>query len=461
LVIIAVLHLHCSLYQNTYNPPDISSIHLHPRFMIKALFSFSRKLQTVAAFSLISLSQALNAADWTQYRGPDYNGATSETINTSKLMGKASWKVDTPNGFSSFAVANGIAATLISREDQDGLIREACLAVDAKSGNSLWSIDLGRAEYGHDGGNAGAKGNTGGDGPRSTPTISDGKIFVYDADLNLYAFDAKSGKTLWKKRIEKDFDGRQIKWKNATSPIIDGNLVIVAGGGAGQTFLAFNKSSGDLVWKSGDTTLTHATPTIANIHGVRQVIFFMTSGLVGVDISSGKILWEQSHPFKVSTAASPIVDGEYIYCSAGYGVGGGLYKVSKSGSKFSSKNVWFKKDVVNHWSTPVLHNGHIYGMFGFKKYGNGPLKCIELATGNEKWSTDGFGPGNVTLTGDGKLLALGDDGSLVVAEATPTSYKEIARAKVVSGKCWSTPTLAYGHIFARSTKEAICLNVSH
>ena len=320
---------------------------------------------------------------------------------------------------------------------------------------------MGRAEYGHDGGNAGAKGNTGGDGPRSTPTISDGKIYVYDADLNLFAFDAKSGKTLWKKRIEKDFDGRQIKWKNATSPIIDGNLVIVAGGGAGQTFLAFNKSSGDLVWKSGDTTLTHATPTIANIHGVRQVIFFMTSGLVGVDISNGKILWEQSHPFKVSTAASPIVDGEYIYCSAGYGVGGGLYKVAKSGSKFSSQNVWFKKDVVNHWSTPVLHNGHIYGMFGFKKYGNGPLKCIELATGNEKWSSDGFGPGNVTLTGDGKLLALGDDGSLVVAEATPTSYKEIARAKVVSGKCWSTPTLAYGHIFARSTKEAICLNVSH
>ena len=402
----------------------------------------------------------LSAADWIQYRGPGFDGSTSETLNPAKLKGKATWKLDTPNGFSSFAVADGVAATLVSEEDEDGLVRETCLALDAKTGKKLWDSQLSRADYGHSGGNAGAKNNSGGDGPRSTPTISGGKIYIYDADLNLHALDTKSGKTVWKKRIEKDFDGRQIKWKNATSPIIEGNLVIVAGGGAGQTFLAFDKNSGSPAWKSGDDTLTHATPTVANIHGVRQVVFFMQSGLVGVDISNGKVLWNQKHPFKVSTAASPIVSGEYIYCSAGYGVGGGLYKVSKSGSKFSSKNVWFNKNVVNHWSTPVLHNGHLYGMFGFKKYGNGPLTCIELATGKEKWAKPGFGPGNVTLTGNGQILALADDGSLVVAEANPAAYKEVARAKVVDGKCWSTPTLAQGHIFARSTKEAVCLNVS-
>jgi len=420
----------------------------------------SCKTLTLGVVATFAFAQSASAGDWTQYRGPSFNGATSETINPSKLKGKAIWKLDTPSGFSSFAVADGIASTLISRQDEDGLIREACLTVDAKTGKTLWSVDLSRADYGHSGGNAGAKGNNGGDGPRSTPTISDGKVYVYDAYMNLYALDAKTGKTAWKHRILKDFDGEEIKWKNATSPIIEGNQVIVAGGGAGQTFLAFNKSSGDLAWKSGEDMLTHATPTVATIQGVRQVIFFMQSGLVGVDVSNGKILWQQKHPFKVSTAASPIVDGEYIYCSAGYGVGGGLYKVSKSGSKFSSKNVWFRKDVVNHWSTPVLHNGHLYGMFGFKKYGNGPLKCIELVTGETKWSKDGFGPGNVTLTGDGQILALGDDGSLVVAEASPSAYKEVARSKVISGKCWSTPTLAQGHIFARSTTEAICLNVS-
>jgi outer membrane protein assembly factor BamB len=442
------------------SPTNLPSLLTYSNRTMKLHNCLSRKTLSLCLLATLGFSHTVSAGDWTQYRGPSFNGATTETINASKLKGKATWKLDTPNGFSSFAVADGIAATLISRSDEDGLVREACLALDAKTGKTLWSEDLSRADYGHTGGNAGAKGNNGGDGPRSTPTISDGKLYVYDADLNLYAFDAKTGKSLWKKRIEKDFGGRQIKWKNATSPIIEQDLVIVAGGGAGQTFLAFNKSSGDLAWKSGDDMLTHATPTVADIHGVRQVIFFMQSGLVGVDVSNGNILWQQTHPFKVSTAASPIVDGEYIYCSAGYGVGGGLYKVSKSGSKFSSKNVWFRKDVVNHWSTPVLHKGHLYGMFGFKKYGNGPLKCIELATGETKWSKDGFGPGNVTLTGDAQLLALGDDGSLVVAEASPSAYKEVARSKAISGKCWSTPTLAQGHIFARSTTEAICLNVS-
>jgi outer membrane protein assembly factor BamB len=99
-------------------------------------------------------------------------------------------------------------------------------------------------------------------------------------------------------------------------------------------------------------------------------------------------------------------------------------------------------------------------MFGFKKYGNGPVKCIELLTGKEKWSANGFGPGNLSLTGDGKLLALTDDGQIVVIEATPKAYNELARVKPIAGKCWSTPILSGGRIYARSTKEGICLDVS-
>ena len=406
------------------------------------------------AFSTTSM------AEWTQYRGPGFNGGTTEVINLAKFKGKAAWKVATPNGFSSFSAAEGLASTIVSRQDQDGLIRETCLALDAITGNQRWSVDLDRADYKSGGGNAGAKGNNGGDGPRSTPTIHGGKVYIYDAYMNLYALDAKTGKAIWKKRILKDFSGREIKWKNAVSPIIEGDLVIIPGGGAGQTYLAFNKDSGDLAWKSGDDTMTHALPTVATIHGVRQVIFFMKSGLVGVDVKDGKILWQQSHPFKVSTAASPIVDGDHVYCSAGYGVGGGLYRVVKSGSGFSSSKVWFSKDVVNHWSTPVLHEGYLYGMFGFKKYGNGPVKCIELLTGKEKWSANGFGPGNLSLTGDGKLLALTDDGQIVVIDATPKAYNELARVKPITGKCWSTPILSGGRIYARSTKEGVCLDVS-
>ena len=91
--------------------------------------------------------------------------------------------------------------------------------------------------------------------------------------MNLYSFEAKSGKLVWKQRIGKDFDGQEIRWKNAVSPLIEGDLVIVPGGGAGNAFLAFNKNTGAVAWKNGDATMTHATPTIATLHGVRRAIF--------------------------------------------------------------------------------------------------------------------------------------------------------------------------------------------
>ena len=113
--------------------------------------------------------------------------------------------------------------------------------------------------------------------------------------------------------------------------------------------------------------------------------------------------------------------------------------------------------MFNHWSTPIYHDGHLYGMFSFKKYGNGPLQCIELSTGRIKWSEDGYGPGNVILSGN-KLIALADNGELSIVEATPNQYNEMARKKVLNGKCWSTPILSNGLVLARSTKEAICID---
>jgi hypothetical protein len=123
----------------------------------------------------------------------------------------------------------------------------------------------------------------------------------------------------------------------------------------------------------------------------------------------------------------------------------------------SSSEVWRKSnEMFNHWSTPIYHEGHLYGMFSFKKYGKGPLQCIELESGKVKWSKDGYGPGNLILSGK-NLIALSDIGELAVVDATPTEYKELSRRKVIEGKCWSTPVLSNGMVLARSTKEAICL----
>ncbi|MCB1236590.1 MAG: PQQ-binding-like beta-propeller repeat protein, partial [Verrucomicrobiae bacterium] len=218
---------------------------------------------------------------------------------------------------------------------------------------------------------------------------------------------------------------------------------------------------GELLWKGEDDAITHATPVVANLHGVRQAIYFTQTGLVAVSVEDGKVLWRQDFPFKVSTAASPVVFDDIVYCSAGYGVGGGAYRVKKDGAAFSSEQIWrTENDNINHWSTPVVKDGYLYGMFSFKEYGKGPLACVDIRTGEKKWAEPGFGPGNVTLTADGTLIVLSDKGEIVLVEAKPDAYHEIDRADVLDGKCWSTPTLADGKIYARSTTEGGCFDFS-
>src|SRR5258706_8092542 len=107
------------------------------------------------------------------------------------------------------------------------------------------------------------------------------------------------------------------------SPVIEGDLVFIAGGGAGESMLAFNKTTGAVAWKTGDETMTHATPVMATIGGVRQVIYLMESGLVALDFRDGKSLWRFPFAFRTATRCSPVVAGGVIFCTAGYGIGGG------------------------------------------------------------------------------------------------------------------------------------------
>ncbi len=406
------------------------------------------------------LSVEIQGASWPQYRGPSHDGTIAEVMPAWPKDGpRAAWKVPTLGGFSSFVVENGKAYTLVLR-DVEGVNREVVVCLDADSGKEAWSAPVGMAKY-DGGGDSGTRENSGGDGPRSTPSLSEGRLYVLSADLALTAFEAASGKQLWRKDLLKEHAGRNISWKNAASPLIEGNLVFVAGGGEGQALLAFDKKDGRLAWKGENDKMTHATPIATTIHGTRQVIFFTQTGLVSVVPASGKVLWRHGFKYNVSTAASPVVAGDIVYCSAGYGVGATAAQISKSGDQFSAKELWRETGpkLANHWSTPVAKDGYLYGMFQFKEYGTGPLKCVELKTGKVVWEEAGFGPGNVLLAGD-RLVVLGDAGQLVLAEASPKGYKELSRVQALTGKCWSTPAYADGRLFVRSTKEGACFDLS-
>ena len=426
-----------------------------------------KRLLFMRSFLLIPLAtfawlETLAAADWPQYRGPQANGVTIESVRwPSSGLPKVLWKVPTRDGFSSFAVGSGQAFTLVGR-DVEGATREVCIALNAANGQEMWAVPLDIAKYDASAqGNEGEASNSGGDGPRSTPAVDGGSVFVLSANLVLHCLDVQNGKVRWTKNLIRDHGAQNIKWKNAASPIVSNGLVLVAGGGAGQSLLAFDVREGRLAWKGENDAITHATPTLATIHGVPQVIFFTQSGLVSLEVKTGKLLWRYAFPFNISTAASPVVGGDIVYCSAGYNVGGGAAKVIKSGDRFSVRELWRTKGnepVANHWSSPVYKDGHLYGMFSFKQYGSGPMKCVEISTGRVKWEKPGFGAGNLILAGS-DLVALSDRGEVVIVAANPARYQEKHRADLLEGKCWSTPALADGKLFIRSTREGACVEL--
>lgn len=416
---------------------------------------FMKRLSFLAfSLGLLLAPPLIQAADWPGYRGVNQDGISPETVqvNWAAHPPKVLWKVPVNTGFSSFAVGGNRAFTQVVRT-LNGEPREICVALDAATGAEVWAADLAVGK--------GYSGGGDGDGPRSTPAVSDGLVFVLTPDLVLHALNAQDGKALWTHRLIEEYGAKNISWNSAASPVVEGDLVLVMGGGAGQSLLAFHKKTGEIAWKAESEAITHATPVLATIQGERQVIFYCQSGLVALSVNTGKLLWKYPVKYSGSSAASPVASGDIVYCSAGYGVGGGACRISRQGDSMSATKLWStpgNTEVANHWSTPVCKDGYLYGMFSFKSPGKGPLKCVELATGKVQWTQPGFGQGNVILAG-GSLLALADNGDLVAVDPTPQGYKELGRIHAVGGKCWSTPALSNGHLYIRSTQEAVCLDL--
>ncbi len=419
------------------------------------------KTVVLAALAASLFSCPVQAVDWTQFRGPNHDGTSPEKILTKwpQTGLRQIWKAPLQDGFSALTVGGGKAFTLVAREAQ-GAHQEVCVALDANSGRELWSVPLGVAQY-DDGGNKGTPDNDGGDGPRSTPTYDDGKVYTYSSRMVLQCLDAATGKQIWACNVIKEHAGRNIHWESAASPLIDGDLVFIAGGGAGQSLLAFDKHDGHVVWQGQDDKMTHSTPVAATLSGQRQIIFYTQSGLISLVPQTGAVLWRFPFRYSGSAAISPVVSGDMVYCSAGYGIGSSACRISKSANGFTAAQVWHQPAnvIASHWSTPVCANGYLYGIFGQAKFGQAPLKCVEMATGRVLWSQDGFGPGGCTLA-DGHVLVLSDAGDLVLVKATPTAYTEVARSHVLAGKCWNYASISNGRIYARSTKEGVSLDAS-
>jgi outer membrane protein assembly factor BamB len=413
--------------------------------------------EALGMLAAAGVSSAVRAADWTQYRGPNVDGTVDESIATAwpKEGPKILWKVPIGESFGSFAVAGGKAIIFVEKGG-DEVVR----ALDANTGKTAWETPIDKTIFEKQGGN----------GPRSTPTIDGNAVFVLGTKLKLACLNATTGQVVWKTDLAKEYGGQyQLdtaginNWGSAASPMLYKDLIFVNGGGKGSALLGIDKKTGKAVWKAEDDLLTHSSPVPAVIHGIPQVIFFTKSGLVSVVPETGKVLWRFAVPFKVSTASSPIVWQDIVYCSAGYNNGAHCCRILKQGDKLGAQLLWELADsnaLANHWTTPVCKDGKLYGIYGFKDYTAAPLQCVDITNGKVLWSQPGFGTSGGTVLVGNYVLAQTGGGPIVLVEATPAKYTEIARAQPIGGaKFWTMAVVSGGRIYMRNTKEAACLDV--
>lgn len=415
----------------------------------------------MAAF--VAAAAGVRGADWPHYRGPTHNGISTESIRTDwgTQAPKVLWRKPMPAALSSFAVAGKVLFTQ-ARRTSGSQDLEYCVALDADTGNELWSARVGIADYP----NGGVDFDPRRDGPRSTPSVRDGRVFVLSSYLQLVCLDAATGRELWSHDLQTEYNADVIPWQNAASPVLVDGLVIVNGNGnAGERILAFRQNDGSLAWKAHNDRMTHSTPVLATIGGVEQVVFFTQAGLVGLAPGTGAALWRHALNYNgTSVAASPVVFGNQVYGSRAYPgllsralAGAVVVRVEGSNGQFTASPVWTKvNQLMNHWCSPVEYQGYIYGMFGQSSLN---FRCVDAANGDTKWAEEQFGYGSVTVVND-KLVVLGDEGELVLVDPSPEAYRELARLRPVQTKCWNSPAVSGGRIYVRGLLEAAAIDVS-
>jgi outer membrane protein assembly factor BamB len=286
-----------------------------------------------------------------------------------------------------------------------------------------------------------------GDGPRGTPTVDGNRVYAEGGNGDLVCLEAETGDTIWHVNLSSEFGGGRPGWGYSESPLISGNLVIVTPGGNAGTLLALNKENGEVVWQSAEykERAHYSSPTLAKINGVDQIVQFSNQAVFGVDVKSGKPLWRYTAPANgTANCCAPIVDGNLVFASSGYGTGGGLAKVALNGSIQVAEEVYFEKKMACHHGGIVKIGDHMYSC------GGGSLICMEFATGKITWQARGAGKGSVCFA-DGMLYLLGEGHNVVLAEATPEGYNETGRFKIEGhGRpAWAHPIVTGGVLYIR------------
>jgi outer membrane protein assembly factor BamB len=239
---------------------------------------------------------------------------------------------------------------------------------------------------------------------------------------------------------------------------VEGNLLLLNVGARGAGIVAFNKDDGKEVWKATEHPASYSSPVAATIDGVRHVFFFTREGIVGLDPANGKVRFSKRWRSRLDAsvnAASPLVVDDLLFVTSSYNAGAVLHRVKKDGIDELWKG---DQTLSSHYNTPVVHDGYLYGLDGRQEGGAAQLRCVELKTGTVKWSKPRFGCASL-IVADGRLIAVCENGDLVLIDPSPDGYREKARASLLARPVRAEPALANGRLFARDDSKLVCWNL--
>ena len=437
----------------------------------------------VAAAATLAFAMPSFADDWPQWRGADRLGVWTETGIVEALPDEltVSWRVPVGSGFSGPAVADGRVFITDWAEDPESRTMdgtERALAFDEETGETLWirewptSYRMLMGSYAI--------------GPRATPTVDDDRVYVVGAAGDLFCLDVETGDVIWEKHFIQEFDTFVPTWGVASSPLVDGDrLIAIAGAEPGGLVIAFDKRTGEEIWRALDVVgeMGYGQPIIIEAGGARQLIVWHAAALVSLEPETGEVYWEEEWEVASGmSVATPVHSGDYLFVTQFYR---GSLMMELDRDRADATMLWKGRSTSEMpdeseglhalITTPLIIGDHIYGVGSY-----GELRGLDAKTGERLWMSDQmtaqarWGTAFMVQQGD-RYFVNNDDGDLIIARFTPQGYQELGRTRLIEPTSdagygprrffdrlvnWSHPAYANRHVIHRNDNEMIRVSLA-
>ena len=381
-------------------------------------------------------------AEWPGFRGPERDGVirgVQIATDWSQSPPVQLWRRAIGPGWSSFAVSGNL---LYTQEQRGG--DEVVSCYRTTTGEPVWRHrDATRFWE-----------SNGGAGPRGTPTLSNGRVYTFGGTGILNVLDAISGAVVWSRNAASDVNAKTPMWGFSSSPLVVGDVVIVAAGGK---LAAYDVATGAPRWTGGGGGLSYSSPHLVTIDGVEQVVFMSGPGTTSVAPATGKVLWEYAWSGGAIVQPAVTPDGDILVNTISMNGGVGLRRISIAhDSGWTASERWTSNGLKPYFNDFVVHNGHAYGFDG------NILSCIDLQDGTRKWKGGRYGNGQLLLLADQDLLlVLSEEGDLALVKAASDQFTEVGRfPQALDGKTWNHPVVVRDVLLVRNDHEMAAFRLS-